>query len=320
MAPDTVRVAAVQAAPVYLDRDATIEKVVALVAEAAATGARLVAFGEAFVPGYPDWAWRTSPWRDAALFARLLDQSVVVPSHATERLGEAARDAGVVLAIGIDERDAHGTTIYNSLLYLGPDGSVLGRHRKLMPTGGERLVWGYGDGSDLEPHETPAGRVGGLICWENYMPLARAALYSRGLDVYLAPTWDNSPAWVPTLRHIAKEGRVHVIGVTPCQRGSDVRDAFPGLDALYGGDDDWLSRGNTTIVDPEGEILAGPLVGEEGIVTADLDLGSARAQRRMFDPTGHYARPDVFRLVVDARPKRPVVFEYEDSEANPDDA
>ena len=319
MALDTVRVAAVQAAPVYLDRDATIEKVVALVAEAAATGAKLVVFGEVFVPGYPDWAWRKSPWDDAELFARLLDQSVVVPSAATERLGEAARDAGVVLAIGIDERDAHGTTIYNSLLYLGPDGGVLGTHRKLMPTGGERLVWGYGDGSDLEPHDTPAGRVGGLICWENYMPLARAALYSQGLDVYLAPTWDNSPAWVPTLRHIAREGRVHVIGVTPCQRGTDVRAAFPGLDAIYGGDDDWLSRGNTAIVDPEGELLAGPLVGEEGIVTADLDLGNARAQRRMFDPTGHYARPDVFRLVVDARPKRPVTFETGDAEPSPDE-
>jgi nitrilase len=187
---------------------------------------------------------------------------------------------------------------------------VLGTHRKLMPTGGERLVWGFGDGSDLEPPETAVGRVGGLICWENYMPLARAAPYSQGLDVYLAPTWDNSPAWVPTLRHLAREGRVHVIGVTPCQRGSDVRDAFPELGALYGGDEDWLSRGSSAIVDPDGELLAGPLVGEEGIVTADLDLAAARTQRRMFDPTGHYARPDVFRLVVDARPKRPVVFEY----------
>jgi nitrilase len=309
MAPQTVRVAAVQAAPVYLDRDATIEKAVALIDEAAALGAQLIVFGEVFVPGYPDWTWRTSPWRDATLFARLLDQAVVVPSPATERLGEAARRANATVVIGIDERDAHGSTIYNSLLYLGSDGSVLGVHRKLMPTGGERLVWGYGDGSDLGAHETSAGRVGGLICWENYMPLARAAVYSQGLDIYLAPTWDNSDSWVSTLRHIAKEGRVYVVGVTPCQRGSDVRDAFDGLDALYGGDDDWLSRGNTTIVGPDGDIIAGPLIGEPGILTADLDLDVVRAERRRFDPVGHYARSDVFRLVVDDRPKRAVSFE-----------
>ncbi len=306
---DSVRVAAVQAAPVYLDRDATVRRVAELTAEAAANGAELVVFGEAFVPGYPDWAWRTNPWHDASWFGRLYEQSVVVPSETTEQLGEAARQAGVVVAIGIDERDAHGSTLYNSILYLDRDGSVLGTHRKLMPTGGERLIWGFGDGSDLDVHECAGARVGGLICWENYMPLARAALYGQGLDIYLAPTWDNSDVWLPTLRHIAKEGRVHVIGVTPCQRGSDVRDAFPGLDALYGTDDDWLSRGNTAIIGPDGTVLAGPLIGETGILYADLDLAGARAERRMFDPVGHYARPDVFRLTVDSSPKRAVTFD-----------
>src|SRR5438552_2608829 len=294
--PDSIRVAAVQAAPVYLDRDGTIDRVVSLIEEAAAHGAQLIVFGEAFVPGYPDWAWRTNPWHDGAWFARLREQAVVVPGEATERLGEAARAAGAVVAVGIDERDPHGSTLYNSILYLGDDGSVLGTHRKLMPTGGERLVWGFGDGSDLDVHDTICGRIGGLICWENYMPLARAALYGQGLDVYLAPTWDNSDVWIPTLRHIAKEGRVHVIGVTPCQRGSDVREAFAGLDALYGGDDDWLSRGNTAIVGPDGDLIAGPLVGASGILYADLDLARARRDRRMFDPTGHYAPPDAFPL------------------------
>jgi nitrilase len=312
----TVRVAAIQSAPVYLDREATVDKAAKLVEEAGAEGAQLAVLGEAFVPGYPDWVWRTNPWSDGALYERLLDQAVVVPSAATDRLGEAARAAGCALAIGIDEREEHGSTLYNSLLFLGADGVVLGVHRKLMPTGAERLVWGFGDGSDLVAHETPAGRVGGLICWENYMPLARAAMYAQDLDVYLAPTWDNSDTWVPTLRHIAREGRVHVIGATPCQRGSDVRDALPGLDALYGGDDDWLSRGNTAIVSPHGEILAGPLVGEEGILFADLDLGAARAARRMFDPVGHYSRPDVFRLIVDTRPKRPVTFDLGDTRDN----
>jgi nitrilase len=311
----TTRVAAIQSAPVYLDREATIEKVAALVAMAADEGARLAVFGEAFVPGFPDWAFRATPWSDADYFARLRDQAVVVPSAATERLGDIARATGCALAIGIDEREEQGSTVYDSLLYIGAGGEVLGVHRKLMPTGGERLVWGFGDGSDLAVHETPAGRVGGLICWENYMPLARAAMYAQGLDVYLAPTWDNSDVWVPTLRHIAKEGRVHVIGVTICQRGTDVRDALPGLDAIYGGDEDWLSRGNTTIVGPDGEILAGPLIGEEGIVYADLDLDAARASRRMFDPTGHYSRPDVFQLTVDTRRKRPVVFEAIDDDA-----
>jgi nitrilase len=306
-----VRVAAVQAAPVYLDRAKTVDKACALIAEAGGAGARLVVFGETFVPGYPDWVWRTNPWSDAKWFARLQDQSVVVPSETTERLGDAARVSGAYVAIGIDERDAVGSTLYNSLLYLGPDGTVLGVHRKLMPTGGERLVWGMGDGSGLGVHNTDFGRLGGLICWENYMPLARAALYAQGIDVYVAPTWDNSDAWVPTLRHIAREGRIHVIGVTPCQRGSDVRGAFAGLDAIYGGDDDWLSRGNTTIVGPDGDVLAGPLVGEEGILYADIDPARARADRRMFDPAGHYSRPDVLRLVVDARPKPPVIFERE---------
>ena len=320
MTIEKITAAAVQAAPVYLDRDATVDKAAALIEEAGRNGADLVVFGEAFVPGYPDWTWRTNPWHDARLFARLVDQAVVVPSEATSRLGEAARRAGAYVAIGIDERDAHGGTIYNSLLYLGPDGAVMGVHRKLMPTGGERLVWGYGDGSGLAVHDTAFGRLGGLLCWENYMPLARAAVYAQGCDVYVAPTWDNADAWVPTLRHIAKEGRMYVIGVTPCQRGSDVREAFHGLDALYGGDDDWLSRGNSTIVGPEGDILAGPLVGETGILYAELDLRMIRSSRRMFDPVGHYARPDVLRLHVDARAKSPVTFEFDEpatSEAAP---
>jgi nitrilase len=185
---------------------------------------------------------------------------------------------------------------------------LLGKHRKLMPTGGERLVWGMGDGSTLLVLDTPFGRLGGLTCWENYMPLARAALYAQAIDVYLAPTWDNSDVWVPTLRHIAKEGRIFVIGVNFCLRGSDIPAGIPGRDDIYGGDDDWLSRGNTAIVGPDGDILAGPLVEEEGIVFADLDAQRARQARRQFDPVGHYARPDVFQLRVDTRPKPPVEF------------
>jgi len=294
--------AAVQAAPVFLDRDATIEKAARLMKEAAAGGAGLVVFPEAFVPGYPDWVWRTIPWSDRHWYERLYDQAVEVPGPATEALGTASAEASVYLAIGVNERD--GGTLYNTLLFFAPDGSLLGKHRKLVPTGGERLVYGQGDGSGLVVFDTPFGRLGGLMCWENYMPLARAALYALGIDIYLAPTWDNSDTWVPTLRHIATEGRVYVLGVTFCMRGSDVPRDLPGAAGIYGGDEDWLARGNTTICGPEGEVLAGPLEATEGILYAGIDADHARKVRRQFDPVGHYSRSEILRLVVDREAKR----------------
>jgi nitrilase len=302
--------AAVQASPVFLDRDATVDKARALISKAAGAGAGIVAFPETFVPTYPDWVWRTRPWDDGASewFARLLDQSVVVPGPATQALGAAARDAKAYVAIGVNERDGDSTTIYNTYLYFGPDGKLLGKHRKLMPTGGERLVHGMGDGSTLFVTDTPYGRLGGLTCWENYMPLARAAMYAQGVDIYLAPTWDNSDTWIATMRHIAKEGRMFVLGINFCIRASDVPAGIPGRDEIYGDDSDWLSRGNTMIVGPEGEVLAGPLVEEEGILVAELDVDRARASRRQFDPVGHYARSDVFRLQVNTRPAPAVTF------------
>jgi nitrilase len=302
--------AAVQASPVFLDRDATTDKAVALIDKASSAGAQLIAFAEAFIPTYPDWVWRTRPWDDGAAdwFARLLDQSVDVPGPTTQAIGAAARRANAYVAMGVNERDHDSTTIYNTYLYFGPDGALLGKHRKLMPTGGERLVWGSGDGSTLFVTDTPFGRLGGLTCWENYMPLARAAMYAQGVDIYLAPTWDNSDTWVASLRHIAKEGRMYVIGINFCVKGSDVPSDIPGRDAVYGGDADWLSRGNTTIVGPEGDILAGPLVEEEGILIAELDVERAHASRRQFDPVGHYARPDVFRLAVNTRAAPSVTF------------
>ena len=310
---ETVRVAAVQAAPVFLQREATVDKAVGLVEKAAGGGAGLVVFPETFVPTYPDWVWRTRPWDShaSALYARLLDQSVVVPSPATEALGVAAARAGVWLSIGVDERDRHSTTLYNSQLLFDADGALVQCHRKLMPTGAERLVWGMGDGSTLGVVDTPFGLVGTLACWENYMPLARAALYAQGVDIYLAPTWDNDDVWVASMRHIAKEGRVYVVGVNYCLRGSDVPADVPGRDELYGGDDDWLSRGNTVIVGPDGDVLAGPLEGEEGILYADIDVARARAARVQFDPVGHYGRADVLHLSVDARPRRSVSFTAE---------
>jgi nitrilase len=290
------KVAAVQGTPVFCDRDATIEKVGRLTKEAAGQGATLVAFPEAFVPTYPDWVWRTTPWADAEWYARWADQAVDVPGPACDALGAIAADAEVYLAIPVNERA--GGTIYNTILYFAPDGALRAKHRKLMPTGGERLAWGQGDGSTLAAIDTPFGRVGGLICWENYMPLARAAMYEQGIDILLAPTWDNSDVWVASMRHIAKEGRCYVLGITSCLRATDVPMSFPGRDEIYGGEDDWMSRGNTVIVDPYGHILAGPITEIEGILYADVDTDTIRRSRRQFDVTGHYARPDVFDLRV----------------------
>lgn len=305
---DRIRVAAVQAAPVFLDREATIEKAGVLAGKAAAEGASLIVFPEAFVPTYPDWVWRTKPWdRTAtALYARLFDQAVEVGSPAMRALGAIARTTGAWLSIGVNERA--GSTLYNTQCYFSPDGELALMHRKLMATGGERLVWGMGDGSTLSVVETPFGRLGGLTCWENYMPLARAAMYAQGIDVYVAATWDNSDVWVPTLQHVAKEGRMYVIGVNYALRGSDIPADVPGRDTLWGGDDDWLSRGNTAIVGPDGALLAGPLIGETGILTAEIDVAAARASRHEFDAVGHYGRSEILQLTVDRTSQQAVRF------------
>jgi nitrilase len=300
-----VTVAAVQATPVFLDREATADKACALVEEAAANGAQLVVFPESFIPAYPDWVWRTPAWSDGEFVKRFYANAVSVPGPTVQRIADVAGDTSTYVALGVTEID--GGTLYNTLLYLGPDARLLQRHRKLMPTGGERTVWGTGDGSELGVVHTPFGVVGGLLCWENYMPLARAAIYAQHCDIYLAPTWDNSETWVATLQHIAKEGGQFVIGVAPLLRGSDVPDELRG--SIYGLDDDWMSRGHTTIVAPGGEILAGPVVEREEILYADLDIAAVHEERRMFDPVGHYARPDVFTLHVDTGRKSPVVFD-----------
>jgi nitrilase len=212
--------------------------------------------------------------------------------------------------MGVNEREQHGSTIYNTMVYVDADGKLLGKHRKLVPTQAERLVWGVGDGSDLQAHQTSLGRIGGLICWENYMPLARFAMYAQGIDIWVAPTLASHEPWVATMRHVAREGVCHVIGVAPAARFSEVPDSVPERDRLWRGVEphgDWMLDGYSVIVDPAGTVLAGPLVREEGILYATLDLAAGRARRRVFDPVGHYNRPDVFKLVVDDRPKPALV-------------
>lgn len=309
-----VKVAVVQAAPVLFDREATVEKAVRLTQEAAAAGAQLVLFPEAFIPAYPRGfsfgmavGSRTSEGR--RLWQRYAENAVEVPGPATAKLGEAAAAAGVHLAIGVTERDHRysGGTLYCTLLYFGPDGRLLGTHRKLQPTAAERLIWGQGDGSTLTVLDTPLGRVGGLICWENYMPLARMALYGQGVQLYLAPTADARDTWQATLRHIACEGRCFVLGCNQFVRRDMHPADLPGAEELAR-QPEVMCRGGSVIVSPLGEVIAGPLYDQEGMLVADLDLDEITRSKVDFDAVGHYARPDVFRLVVDAGEKPPVVI------------
>jgi nitrilase len=305
------RIAAVQAAYVLMDAKACVEKAVELLCRAAAAGAGIVVLPEAFVPGTPIWIDSRPIWDgDEEWYARLVDQAVVVPGPLTDRLGAAARDTGTYLVIGVQERESHGATIYNTTLYFGPDGSLLGKHRKLMPTGSERTLWGMGDGSTLPVIDTPHGRLSGLTCWENYMPLARFYLYSQGVDIWTAPTLATGDGWIATMRHIAREGRCYVVGVNPCVRADQIPADFPDRDRVWSIEQhgEWIEEGNTVIVAPSGEILAGPARQEETILYADLDLGAVASARRLFDPVGHYHRPDTFRLTVDTNPRPPVVI------------
>jgi nitrilase len=304
-------VAAVQAAPVFLDRAATVEKACALIAEAGAAGARLAVFPEGFIPAYPLWAWFIPPGETHALrelYSELVENAVSVPSPATARLCEAAREAGVAVAMGINEinSEASGATLYNSLLYIGPDGRLLGSHRKLVPTVGERLVHGQGDGSSLDVHELPFGRLSGLICWENYMPLARYALYAQGVQIYAAPTWDRGEPWISTLRHIAKEGRVYVVSACSAMRKADVPDRLAFKAKYLAGGDEWINPGDSAIVNPDGKLLAGPVRHEETILYAEVDPRQMVGPRFQLDVAGHYGRPDVFELTVH-REARPMV-------------
>ena len=307
------KVAVVQASPVLFNREATIEKTCRLILEAAEKDVKLILFPEAFIPAYPRGlsfgavvGSRSSAGR--LTWQRYWENAVDVPSPAVETIGEAVQEAGVYLAIGVIERDTQFSqgTLYCTLLYFGPDGMLLGKHRKLKPTGSERLIWGEGDGSTLTVLETELGKIGGLICWENYMPLARMAMYSKGVELYLAPTADARDTWQITLRHIACEGRCFVLGCNQFVTKEMYPDDLEGLDEL---DEhpDVICRGGSAIISPFGEVLAGPLYDQEGTLFADIDLAEVARGKFDFDVVGHYARPDVFQLVVNESPLLPVV-------------
>ena len=303
-----VRAAVVQAASVAFDREHTLEKARALTAEAAEQGAQVVVFPEAFVSGYPRGlsfgavvGARTPEGRED--FRRYWESAVDVPGPAVETLAEIAAEQHIYLVIGVIERE--GGTLYCTVLFFAPDGRFLGKHRKLMPTASERLIWGFGDGSTLPVFATPLGRLGAVICWENYMPLLRMTMYSKGIQLYCAPTADGRDTWLPSMQHIALEGRCFVLSCNQFARRAD----YPAdYDAPQFGDDPAtiVSRGGSCIIGPLGQILAGPNYESECILTADLDLDEIARSTFDFDVVGHYARPDVFRLHVNEQTAPPV--------------
>jgi nitrilase len=314
MQEQQVRVAVVQSAPYLFDKASALAKVASWTEEASKQQAKLVVFPEVFISGYPRGlsfgtrvGSRTEEGRKD--WQRFWESSIQIPSEDTEILVQIAKDAGVYLVVGVVERESKfsQSTLYNSIVYFGPDGALLGKHRKLMPTGSERLLWGQGDGSTLTVIDTPFGRIGGLICWENYMPLARMAMYAKGIDILVTPTADARDTWQATLQHIACEGRCFVVSSNQFV----TKDTYPKDLAYYGdvaNDADIVSRGGSTVVGPLGAYVAPPLFGEEGLVFADLDLSLIPQSRYDFDVVGHYSRPDVFQLRVNEASREHVVF------------
>jgi len=299
---DQFKVAAAQLAPVFLNKEKTVEKACAAIAEAASQGAELIVFPEAFISGYPDWVWLIPNSKGAelnALYQKLVENAVSVPDDATAELCKAAKEAKVNVVIGMNERNTEtsNASLYNSMLFINEKGEILGKHRKLIPTGGERLIWAQGDGSTFEAYDTSVGKLGGLICWENFMPLARNGMYELGTQILAAPTWDKSPNWLGSMQHIAREGGLFVISVCMALKMDDIPDELE-FKKLYPEGREWINTGNSCIIGPNGKFLAGPLDAEEGILYADIDLQEIIAAKRMFDVAGHYARPDVFNFSI----------------------
>jgi len=302
MNSNITKVAAAQATPIFLNRKATLEKACRIIDEAGKNGAKLVVFPEAFIPGYPDWVWVVPNGRNAVLnelYSELVQNAVSIPDESTKLLCQAAMKAKIYVVIGVHERntEASNASLYNTLLFIDDQGKIMGKHRKLIPTGGERLIWAQGDGSTLHVFETSFAKVGGLICWENYMPLARNAMYAGGTHILAAPTWDKSENWILSMRHIAREGGMYVISCCMALRMRDIPARYEFKKAYPEGRE-WINSGNSCIVNPKGEIIAGPLEMKEDILYAEIDLNQIIETKRMFDVSGHYSRPDVFEFHV----------------------
>lgn len=300
------KVGCVQAGAVFFDVDKTIDKAEKFILQAADENIKLLVFPETFIPGYPSGLGfgtvvgsRTEAGRDQ--YKRYWQSSITVPGPETNRLGDMAKMANIFLVMGITERDETNKTLYCTLLYFSPTGELVGKHRKIKPTAAERIVWGEGDGTTLSTFDTPLGKIGGLICWENYMPLARMAMFNKGVEIYLAPTADSRDTWQSTMEHIACEGRCYVIGcnqyITKDDYPEDLRNTIPD------DRDNTLSRGGSCIISPLGKVLAGPLYDKEGLLTAEIDLDEIIRSKMDFDVSGHYTRNDIFSFTIANQPE-----------------
>ncbi len=308
------KIAIIQESSVLLNRQKSIEKAIGLIDQAAKAGAELVVFPEAFISGYPAWIWRLRPGGDwgvsESLHAQLLDSSVDIDAGDLKPLCDAAKNNKVTIVCGLNERDGKlsRATLYNTVVIIGEQGDILNRHRKLMPTNPERMVWGFGDGSSLNVVDTPVGKIGTLLCWESYMPLTRYALYSQGIELYIAPTYDSGDGWIGTMQHIAREGRCWVINSGVALTNSDIPADFPDRESMYPESEEWINPGDSAVIAPGGEIVAGPMRKEKGILYAEVDPNLVAISKRALDVAGHYSRPDVFTLHVDTRIQSPVKF------------
>lgn len=298
------KIAIVQQAPVFLDKQQTVEKACEIVKQVAAEGARLILFSETFIPGYPAWIWRLRPGGDGKIcqetHRRLLENSVDISSDDLDPLKQAAIDHQLTIVCGLNEKDYHlsRATLYNAMVTIDQHGKIINHHRKLMPTNPERMTWGAGDARGLKVVETPVGRIGGLICWENFMPLARYALYAQGVEIYLAPTYDEGEGWIGSMQHIAREARCWVISCGSAIQGSDIPDDFPEKARLYPDPQEWINPGDSVVVAPGGNIVAGPMHQQKGVLYFDIDLEQSATAKRTLDVAGHYSRPDIFTLQV----------------------
>ena len=308
-----IKVAVSQCPPVLLDLEATTIRAVKIIEDASENGAKLIVFPEAYLPGYPTWIWRLRPGGDMELgnqlYKKLQANAVNIDAGGLERICKAAADMQVVVVMGLNEIDSEysGSTLFCTVVVIGTDGKILNKHRKLMPTNPERMIWGFGDASGLRVVDTPFGRIGSLICWENYMPLARFALYSQGIDIYIAPTWDSGDSWLTTMKHISKEGGCWVISTATAIQGSDIPKSFPHRERLFE-EDEWINAGNAVVIKPQGEVIAGPLRNINDILYATIDPDESIHSRKSLDISGHYGRPDIFKLEIDRRKQPPAHF------------
>jgi len=296
------KIAAAQLTPVFLNKEKTVERACEAILEAGENGAKVIVFPEAFISGYPDWVWLIPNNKGDELnklYVKLVENAVSIPDNSTDKLCNAAKKAGVSVVMGMHERNSEtsGTSLFNSLLFINDQGEITGKHRKLIPTGGERLIWSQGDGSTLRAYDTAAGKISGLICWDNYMPLARHAIYETGAQILASPTWDKSPNWIQSMQHIARESGMFVVSTCMALRMDDIPDEYE-FKNRYPERREWINTGNSCIINPKGQIIVGPLEAQQGILYADIDLSLITEAKRIFDVVGHYSRPDVFNFSV----------------------